>query len=64
MWGLETRQISCPYCGETFEILIDCSIERQSYIEDCPVCCRPITLRVDCTGRELEVETRTEDDCY
>ena len=36
--------IDCPYCGETIEILVDASIPSQQYIEDCQVCCRPITL--------------------
>lgn len=39
--------IDCPYCGEPIEILIDASIRSQQYIEDCQVCCRPITLRVE-----------------
>ena len=42
----ETKQIYCPYCGETLEVAIDCSVRRQEYIEDCQVCCRPIVLRV------------------
>lgn len=46
MNGLETRNIHCPYCGEAIDILIDCSIAHQSYIEDCQVCCRPIELDV------------------
>ncbi|MFT7373532.1 MAG: hypothetical protein ACI9T9_002232 [Oleiphilaceae bacterium] len=41
------QDISCPYCGETISILLDCSIEEQEYIEDCQVCCRPITLKVE-----------------
>ncbi|MDH5612019.1 MAG: CPXCG motif-containing cysteine-rich protein [Gammaproteobacteria bacterium] len=44
MNALEARNIQCPYCGESINILIDCSIPEQSYIEDCPVCCRPINL--------------------
>ncbi len=40
------HDISCPYCGELISILIDCSIEQQEYIEDCQVCCRPITIKV------------------
>jgi hypothetical protein len=36
----------CPYCGETIEIVVDFSIEQQSYIEDCFVCCRPIELTI------------------
>ncbi|TPG11033.1 CPXCG motif-containing cysteine-rich protein [Rhodanobacter glycinis] len=39
--------IDCPYCGESIDILIDASIRSQQYIEDCQVCCRPITLRVE-----------------
>ena len=42
----ETVDIQCPYCSETVEIIIDCSVENQSYIEDCQVCCRPINLVV------------------
>ncbi|WP_350016039.1 CPXCG motif-containing cysteine-rich protein [Rhodanobacter sp. IGA1.0] len=39
--------IDCPYCGESIGILIDASIASQQYIEDCQVCCRPITLSVE-----------------
>ena len=40
------RDIQCPYCGETIEVLLDCSIPQQDYIEDCQVCCRPIDFSV------------------
>ena len=43
---LDEYTIDCPYCGESIEILIDASISEQQYIEDCQVCCRPITLTV------------------
>ena len=46
MNGLEDRQIECPYCGESIDILIDTSVDQQSYIEDCQVCCRPINFEV------------------
>ena len=36
----------CPYCGESISLLIDCSCMQQDYIEDCQVCCRPITVKV------------------
>ena len=42
----EPVSIECPYCGESIEILVDLSVEEQSYIEDCQVCCRPINLTV------------------
>ncbi|MEO7052037.1 MAG: CPXCG motif-containing cysteine-rich protein [Rhodanobacter sp.] len=43
---LDEHIIVCPYCGESIAILIDASIPAQQYIEDCQVCCRPITLSV------------------
>jgi len=43
---LETVNIGCPYCGEQIEIIVDCSISSQDYIEDCQVCCRPINLAI------------------
>lgn len=46
MNALESRDIGCPYCGETIEVLIDCSVPQQRYIEDCQVCCRPINFNV------------------
>jgi hypothetical protein len=55
--------ISCPYCGESIEILVDASAGDQSYIEDCQVCCRPITLSIliDADG-EPQVSATSEDD--
>ena len=53
----------CPYCGERIELLVDSSIEQQSYIEDCQVCCRPILISAftDEQG-DVTVEVRTEDE--
>ena len=50
---LEELDIQCPYCWETINVLIDCSVETQEYIEDCQVCCRPIVfdVLVDDDGR-------------
>jgi hypothetical protein len=63
MDALAPIDIQCPYCGETIEIVVDCSIEAQRYIEDCQVCCRPINLivNVDDEGVPL-VEVSTEDE--
>ncbi len=46
MSGLDEKQIECPYCGETIDVLIDCSVTQQRYIEDCQVCCQPINFSV------------------
>ena len=41
-------EITCPHCGESFRLEIDTSEPEQSIIEDCTVCCRPITLTICC----------------
>ena len=38
--------LDCPYCGESISVLVDCSCEQQTYIEDCQVCCQPMVLHV------------------
>lgn len=43
---LEPCTLQCPYCWEPIEVLVDCSVEAQDYVEDCSVCCRPILLHV------------------
>ena len=38
---------SCAFCGEPNEVDVDFSGgRRQSYVEDCQVCCRPNVLHV------------------
>jgi Cysteine-rich CPXCG len=43
---IEAHSVECPYCGESIEVLIDCSVPDQNYIEDCQVCCCPINFDV------------------
>lgn len=43
---LKSRTVQCPYCWQDIELLVDCSVDRQTYVEDCEVCCRPILLDV------------------
>jgi hypothetical protein len=58
----QTVVVQCPYCAQSFEVLVDCSIEQQEYIEDCEVCCRPVTLVVTVSSEgAVSVETRGED---
>lgn len=35
----------CPYCWEEISMLLDPSVS-QTYVEDCEVCCNPITVSV------------------
>ncbi len=43
---LDSIHVTCPFCGERFEALVDASGGESEYVEDCPVCCRPITLHL------------------
>lgn len=61
MYGLESVNIQCPYCWETFEAISDCSVESQEYVEDCEVCCRPIVMKVEVNNEGLpEIEVSRE----
>jgi hypothetical protein len=46
-------EIICPHCGEAFSLQIDTSLSEQSLIEDCSVCCRPISLTIRCQPGEI-----------
>jgi hypothetical protein len=61
---LSPQSVPCPYCGETFETTVDTSAGDQDYIEDCPVCCRPIAFRltVDEEGEVVELEAHRDDE--
>ena len=59
----EPASINCPYCGESLEILIDSSVGYQEYIEDCQVCCKPMTLRIRIgADGEPSMDTRGENE--
>jgi len=60
----ETIVINCPYCGESYETVVDLSAGSQRYVEDCAVCCKPIevALRVGDDGELLDVTTGTDRD--
>lgn len=38
--------VRCPYCGEAISVMLDPHDAGDQYIEDCQVCCRPITFTV------------------
>ena len=62
MHELEVKTVSCPYCGERIEVLLDASVPHQNYIEDCQVCCRPSTLDVTVGDDEVFVSVKSESD--
>jgi len=59
---LETEQYDCPYCGERGDAQLDLSGGDQSYIEDCPVCCRPICFTLQIHDDEWMLDVRTENE--
>ncbi len=44
---------SCPYCFEEISMLLDPSVTKQKYIEDCEVCCNPIEIQFEIEGEDL-----------
>ena len=61
MDSTNTARVQCPYCGAGIELVIDCSIPFQEYIEDCEVCGRPMVLAVSVNDDErVSVEARDE----
>ena len=62
MQDLQTAFIVCPYCWESIEVLVDCSVNHQEYVEDCGVCCRPIVITVvSSPGEVVSIDVRAED---
>lgn len=43
---LEEAEVSCPCCWQTIVLELDLSAGSQTYTEDCPVCCRPMRVRL------------------
>ncbi len=54
--------ITCPYCGEPIELVVDDSAGDASYVEDCPVCCRPMQVEGEANGDGVSVRVRTGDE--
>ncbi len=55
MHSLDEKKIDCPYCGESIDVFVEPILNDSGhcdpygetrYIEDCFVCCRPITIIV------------------
>lgn len=65
MTALPTAIEPCPYCGELLELTWEPLAEVQDYVEDCHVCCAPISIRVrpaeeDPQGWKIEI-SRSDD---
>jgi hypothetical protein len=49
-----TAEVTCPHCGEPILLFLDLSVESQTYIEDCSVCCQPMTVSYTAADGELQ----------
>ena len=45
--------IQCPYCDQSFELVIDTSTPMQRFTTDCEVCCRPFEVVAECEPGEI-----------
>lgn len=54
------HSFNCPHCGEEISMVLDLSVRRQTYVEDCEVCCRPIEISYSVEDDELaEFDAKT-----
>jgi hypothetical protein len=55
----EFVDIQCPFCGQTFEVVVDTSLASQQFTTDCEICCRPMDVVAECAdGEIISVEAR------
>ena len=50
---LQSQDATCPHCWETISLTLDLSVPEQSYVEDCPVCCKPMMVSYTAADGEL-----------
>jgi len=50
---MQEHFFQCPYCWEEISMLLDTSVRKQTYIEDCEICCNPIEISVGFENNEL-----------
>lgn len=54
-----SEPIQCPFCGQSFELVIDTSVSSQRFTTDCEICCRPFEVLAECEpGAILSLEAR------
>ncbi|HEV8544618.1 MAG TPA: CPXCG motif-containing cysteine-rich protein [Verrucomicrobiae bacterium] len=57
----EEAEITCPFCGQSFELVIDTSVRTQRFTTDCEVCCRPFRVYAECEpGEILSLDVQTD----
>jgi len=51
---IQGRDVTCPHCWETINLTLDLSVPEQSYIEDCPVCCKSMIVAFSASNGEID----------
>lgn len=46
-------ELTCPWCGQSCQVLIDTSISEQRLTLDCQVCCRPFQVTAESVPGEI-----------
>ncbi|MCC6866643.1 MAG: CPXCG motif-containing cysteine-rich protein [Ignavibacteria bacterium] len=53
---------TCPYCWQEISFILDITADKQKYIEDCEVCCRPIEVYFEISENDISFFKATEAD--
>jgi transcription elongation factor Elf1 len=53
MANMEEYFFQCPHCWSQVSVIVDTSVKKQEYIEDCEVCCNPIEFKIYCEDFEV-----------
>jgi len=46
-------EVTCPHCWEMITLYVDLSVDTQTYVEDCSVCCHPMSVTYSAHEGEL-----------
>jgi transposase-like protein len=49
-----SESVQCPFCGQTFDIVVDTSVAFQRFTTDCEICCRPFEVIAQCEPGEIQ----------
>ncbi len=54
-----SQTVQCPFCGQSFELVVDTGAQTQQFTTDCEVCCRPFEVLAECEpGEVISLEIR------
>jgi len=50
---MKAKKFRCPYCRAEITVLLDPSVPKQRYFEDCEVCCNAVDISYEFSDGEL-----------